>query len=59
MEPRHLGAIAVIVKSFVAMHHKEIDYRSEIEVLKLQAKTKKGAGFAKKKKLEKEKVNSI
>lgn len=41
------NTIAVIVTSFVTMHKMGIDYRNIIERLELQAKTKKGAGFAK------------
>ncbi len=44
------NTIAVIIKCFVAMHKEGINYHTEIEELKLEAKTKKGAGFAKKKK---------
>jgi len=40
----------VIVTCFVSMHQAGLDYRTTIEKLELQAKTKKGAGFAKKKK---------
>jgi len=43
------NTIAVIVASFVAMHQIGMDYRTIIEALDLKAKTKKGAGFAKKK----------
>lgn len=46
------NTIAVIAKCFVAMHHTGLNYRSEIEALKLEAKTKKGAGFSKKDKPE-------
>ena len=42
------NTIAVIITCFVNMHQSGIDYRSTIETLKLKAKTKKGAGFAKK-----------
>ncbi len=44
------NTIAVIVTCFVHMHQIGIDYRTIIEILELQAKTKKGAGFAKKEK---------
>ncbi len=44
------NTIAVIVTCFVHMHQTGIDYRTIIEILELQAKTKKGAGFAKKEK---------
>ena len=43
------NAIAVSVTCFVHMHHAGLDYRTIIEELKLEAKTKKGSGFAKKK----------
>jgi hypothetical protein len=43
------NTIAVIVTCFVQMHQSGIDYRATIEPLGLKAKTKKGAGFAKKK----------
>lgn len=49
------NTIAVIVKCFAIMHEKGIDYRENIEALCLQAKTKKGAGFAKHKKEENQK----
>ena len=42
--------IAVIVKCFAIMQKEKIDYRLEIDDLQLEAKTKKGAGFSKKKK---------
>lgn len=42
------NTIAVIITSFVTMHKMGMDYRSIIESLELKAKTKKGAGFAKK-----------
>ena len=42
------NTIAVIITSFVAMHQIGMDYRTIIEALELKAKTKKGAGFAKK-----------
>ena len=44
------NTIAVIATSFVSMHRVGLDYRSIIEALELKAKTKKGAGFAKKEK---------
>lgn len=46
------NAIAVAVSCFVTMHQAGMDYRSIIEKLELTAKTKKGVGFAKKKKKE-------
>ena len=42
------NAIAALVTCFASMHHKNIDYRTIISDLDLKAKTKKGAGFAKK-----------
>lgn len=47
------NAIAVSAACFSQMHRSGLDYRETIESLNLQAKTKKGAGFAKKKKEEK------
>jgi len=44
------NTIAVIVTCFANMHKKGIDYRELIDSLELQAKVKKGAGFAKKEK---------
>lgn len=44
------NTIAVIATCFATMHKEGLDFRSIIEVLGLQAKVKKGAGFAKKKK---------
>ncbi|MEA1919442.1 MAG: hypothetical protein U9N52_06330 [Campylobacterota bacterium] len=43
--------IAVIAQCFATMHHMDVDYRSVVESLSLEAKTKKGVGFAKKEKL--------
>jgi hypothetical protein len=40
--------IAVIATCFAAMNKTDLDYRSLIESLELEAKTKKGAGFAQK-----------
>lgn len=42
------NTIAVIVTCFAEMQKVGVDYRSMIEALDLKAKTKKGAGFAKK-----------
>jgi len=53
------NTIAVIVQCFATMHEKGIDYRENIEMLALEAKTKKGAGFAKKKKEYKHNKESI
>jgi len=44
------NTIAVIATCFAEMHKEGVDYRSMIEALELKAKTKKGAGFAKKEK---------
>ncbi len=46
------NAIAAVATCFAAMHHHNLDYRTLIENLELKAKTKKGAGFAKKHKKE-------
>lgn len=40
--------IAVIAACLAEMHKNGMDYRTVIEALDLQAKTKKGVGFAKK-----------
>lgn len=42
------NTIAVIVSCFVEMHKNSLDYRALVDSLKLEAKTKKGAGFQKK-----------
>lgn len=42
------NAIAVVATCFAHMHQAGGDYRTLIEALELEAKTKKGAGFAKK-----------
>ena len=44
------NTIAVIATCFAMMNKDSIDYKSMIDALDLQAKTKKGAGFAKKEK---------
>ncbi len=41
------NTIAVIAQCFAVMHAKSMDYKTKVENLQLQAKTKKGAGFAK------------
>ena len=46
------NAIAVTVTCFAKMHHAGLDYRSMIEALSLEPKTKKGAGFGKKEKIK-------
>ena len=49
------NTIAVIATCFAKLHQEGYDYRSMINALELQAKTKKGAGFSKTKaKAEKE-----
>lgn len=42
------NTIAVIATCFATLHKVNIDYRSLINDLELEAKIKKGAGFAKK-----------
>ena len=44
------NTIAVIVTCFANMNGKGMDYRAIIDMLSLEAKTKKGAGFKKKEK---------
>jgi len=44
------NAIAVVACCFAEMNKLDMDYRTLIESLGLKAKTKKGAGFAKKEK---------
>jgi len=46
------NAIAVAATCFAHIHQTGVDYRSIIEALELTAKTKKGAGFAKREKKE-------
>lgn len=55
------NAIAAIAECFAQMHQNEMDYRSIIESLQLEAKTKKGAGFAKTKKklIQKEEIPTV
>lgn len=43
------NTIAVIATCFAYMHQEGVDYREIINELNLKAKTKEGAGFAKKK----------
>lgn len=43
------NTIAVTAACFATMHQQGLDFRATIEALGLEAKTKKGAGFAKKK----------
>jgi len=47
------NAIAVIAKCFAQMNTAGVDYRSLIDTLNLQAKTKEGAGFSSKPKKNK------
>jgi archaellum biogenesis protein FlaJ (TadC family) len=47
------NTIAVIVTCFDSLAKKSVDYRTIIESLNLEAKTKKGAGFSKNKKIKK------
>jgi hypothetical protein len=44
------NTIAVIANCFATMNKVGIDYRSIVEELVLESKTKKGAGFTKKEK---------
>ena len=44
------NTIAVIITTISSLHKNNIDYREMINDLKLEAKTKKGAGFKKKEK---------
>ncbi len=48
------NTIAVIAACFASMKNADIDYKEVVELLQLQAKTKKGVGFAKKVSKEKE-----
>ncbi len=48
------NTIAVIAKCFAYMNESNIDYRTLIETLELQAKTKEGAGFSSKMKKQKD-----
>lgn len=41
------NTIAVIATCFAVMQKDSVDYKSIVEALELEAKTKKGAGFAK------------
>ena len=53
------NVIAVIARCFATMHQNGMDYRSIIEELSLEAKRKKGAGFAKKSKKRSEVTEEI
>jgi len=44
------NAIASVAACIATMNKMDVDYRSVIESLELKAKTKKGAGFARKQK---------
>ncbi|MCW8822055.1 MAG: hypothetical protein OQK45_07485 [Sulfurovum sp.] len=46
------NAIAVVATCFAYIHQTGGDYRNLIEALELKAKTKEGAGFAKKGKVD-------
>jgi len=46
------NTIAVIATCFATMNKEGMDYRSIIEALELEAKTKKGAGFKKREKTD-------
>jgi len=48
------NTIAVVARCFAVMNQENIPYRTIVEELKLDAKTKVGAGFKKKKKNPKE-----
>ena len=50
------NTIAVVAKCFATMNENKMDYRSMVEELALQAKTKTGAGFKKKEKTNEKKV---
>ncbi len=52
------NAIAVGAQCFATMHANNIDYKEIINALNLQAKTKKGAGFAKTKETPKKDVTT-
>jgi hypothetical protein len=53
------NTIAVIVTCFVQLKNLDVDYKEIINSLELQAKVKKGAGFAKDKTESKEKTEKI
>lgn len=46
------NTIGVIAACFASMQNAGIDYKEVVESLQLQAKTKKGSGFAKKESIE-------
>jgi hypothetical protein len=48
------NTIAVIITLIVSLHYSKKDYKSIIKNLNLKAKTKKGAGFKKKIKVNKD-----
>jgi hypothetical protein len=48
------NTIAVIAACFASMKNADVDYKEVVESLQLQAKTKKGVGFAKKAPMKKE-----
>lgn len=53
------NTIAVIATCFATMKQNGLDYKTLIESLELQAKTKKGVGFAKSKETTKEKAETL
>lgn len=52
------NAIAVVAVCFAQMHQSGLDYKEIVEELNLQPKTKKGAGFAKKKETQKSELHT-
>lgn len=50
------NTIAVIARCFSVMHKDGINYKEIINLLDLEAKTKKGAGFSKKENIYKDKI---
>ena len=48
------NAIAAVAKCIAVMHANKLDYKESIESLQLEAKRKKGVGFAKQKKKQDE-----
>lgn len=52
------NAIAVVAKCFALMRENNMDYKEPIEALELKAKTKKGVGFATKKRSSEEEITT-
>ncbi len=52
------NTIAVIAKCFAQLNDMNVDFRSMVDELELEAKTKKGAGFAKKSKPDEQKTET-